>query len=268
MSILRTIGKVVGGTIFYLAFSALIFAISFAQFSSHDNLKPLVVNTFENQLTQNSTQIQEIYYASNQTCNMPNQTSVPININSPYLNNINVNCSDIRNSMPTDLARMIASDLYEAIYSRNFACPTPSLNPIPVLQCLSNLGVDNAALFMISSSGQVFFKSLINLLIITSALSFVIMIVSIWNIFGIAKGLGINFIIIGIPYLLTPLIQSLIANQMPAEFSSFVLPIFSNFFLILNSKLSIIFFVGIALTIFGYLGSYFFKKKVKETKQK
>ncbi len=244
MSILRVIGKVLGVFIFSIFLGTSIFTASFIELTEYDNLKPIVVDLFSKQLTENVTeeQISETHSSLLYQCTNKETIEMPVNEI-----NITLNCSKIREVEAEELSSLIGVELLNKIYYEKYECE--------FIECLQEAKGYPIVLF--SAHANNFFKSVEKFLWIGTAIGAIILFISLKTWSGRLKNFGIVLIFTGIPYFLLNFIKGYI----PAEVMAVVSPLVDQIFNSISTKLLIVFTLGVILTALGYSLKYLIKKK-------
>lgn len=251
MKILRKIGKAIGSTIFILALSTAIIAISLTKLTEYDNLKGLITDLIGSQIAKgvdNETLIQ-IHQQLLEEC----KTNETIQLSDLLGQNATIKCEDVKKTTPEGLTNLFANVLFDSIYYKKYDCS--------FIECLKKPGQDRLTLLM-SSETHSFFKNCQCILLIASGVGLAIMLVSIDTWWNRLQSVGKIFLSISLPLIILILfkdhILSLSANL--EAVTSIIDQIFGPI-----SKISFaMLIVGIVLTISGYILQHYRKVKVEK----
>lgn len=270
MGILRSIGRAIGGLIFTLALSGLIFSIGLVRFTEYENMKSIFSEIFSAQIgsnigtgpggaaAQNATQgeLEEAYKRILQMCEGKESIQVPSSEPDKF---ITINCNELRaaaqsgggENISTAMGNVAASALFDNVYYKKYDCE--------FLDCLQTgqLGV------VISEQGHEFFNSVqIYLAAATAAGAVIILIASeSWSVR--LKGLGWPLVFIGVSYFLMDFVESFVASKLPGAEKAGVdiMPIVDKMIAPMMDSFLIALVVGVVLTAGGYVLAYKGKRK-------
>lgn len=251
MKILRKIGKAIGSTLFFLALSTAIFAISLTKLTEYDNLKGLVTDLIGSQIAKgvdNETLIQT-HQALLEECKI-NET---IQLSTVIGQSVTIKCEAIEKTTPEGLMNLFANSIFESIYYKKYDCS--------FIECLQKPGQDRLTIFL-SLEAHSFFKNCQYILLIASGVGLAIMLVSIETWWNRLKSVGITLLSIFLPLIILIFfkdrILSLSANV--EAVTSIIDQIFSSI-----SKISLVMLIaGVILTASGYILQHYRKVNVEK----
>ena len=251
MKILRKIGKAIGSTIFVLALSTAILAITLTKLTEHDNIKGLATALISTQITKwvdNGT-LTQMHQQFLEEC----KTNETIQLSDLLGQNATIKCEDVEKSTPEGLTNLFANALFDSIYYKKYYCS--------FIECLQ-IPSQNKLILFVSSETHSFFKNCQYILLIASGVGLAIMLVSIDTWWNRLQSVGKIFLSISLPLIIFILfkdrILSLSANLEAAT------PIIDQIFGSV-SKISLVMLIsGIVLTISGYVLQHYRKVKVEK----
>jgi len=251
MNILRKIGKAIGSTIFVLALSTAILAISLTKLTEYDNLKGWAPDLIGSQLAKgvdNETLIQ-IHQQLLEEC----KTNETIQLSDMLGQNVTIKCEDVEKTTPEGLTNLFANALFESIYYKKYDCS--------FIECLQKPGQDRLTIF-VSLEAHSFFKNCQYILLIASGVGLAIMLISIETWWNRLKSMGITLLSISLPLIILILFKDRIlplSSNLEAA-----TPIIDQIFDPVSKISLVMLIVGIVLTISGYILQHFRKVKVEK----
>jgi hypothetical protein len=249
MSILRGIGKFFGGFLFSTLLAIAILTLSLAQLTEYNNLKSIAIKVSEQQIAQQigPTQLTAIHAQILELCKGVEKIEMPFDNE-----NITIKCSDIVNSKPEDLGKIIVTSKFDEIYYKKYDCG--------FLECLQREDIEGK-MVIFSATANSFFKETLNYLLIGIAISAIILAISTKG-WGRPKSFGICCISAGIPFFVINIIKGML--PIPKEATEIATPVVEQIFNSISFKFLIVFIVGIVLFAIGFIGEFLTKKKVKK----
>jgi len=247
MSFLSSLGKFIGGFLFFLSLNALIFSIVMSEFLQYSNIQPAIGDLIEKQIVANVTQRQlELLHADLiAECNKSATGSLPVSLSETK--NITVNCSEISEKRASDLPKIFSKGLFDEIYYKKYYCG--------FVQCLLGGDLKEKGFVLLNMKAYETFKTAIIYSMIGVGVSFVILFISIKNLYRVLRNIGTSCLVTGIPFFILfyykePVIERLVSVQSPE-----IVRILANVFESTAYLLFIVFISGIILTIIGFVGS-------------
>jgi heme/copper-type cytochrome/quinol oxidase subunit 4 len=251
MGLLRSVGKALGGFVFVICLTLLIFFIAMSKFTEYDNLKTYASNIMQEQVASqfNSTELYFFQLYLNHSCENKIITELP-----STFGNITLNCIDILTSRAEDLPKIIAGTAFDNVYYKSYDCKFP----LCFLQMIRG-EVEQYAL--LSQKAHNFFSDSIKYLFVCVVLGAVLLLVlnETWS--SRFKSVGISCLFIGISYFLLPLIKSMAVKKLPPGVSLDA-PL-NQIFDSLAGNLLIILIIGIVITAIGFTISFLSKRAKK-----
>lgn len=247
MSILRGIGKFLGGLIFSTLLGLALLTLSLAQLTEYNTLRPMVVGILEQQINQQFTpddlsainsQLLELCQ-NNDTIQLSNNTITGTNT---------LNCTKLRES--NNLSSFLATSTFDDIYYKKYNCS--------VLECLQERNDTEKAMIIFSETANNYFKNILNYFIIGTVIGAIILLVSAKG-WGIPKSFGVCLVSVGIPYFVINIIKGML--PIPQEAIQVAGPVINQIFDLISIKFLIVFVIGIAVLVIGLVGVYLTKKK-------
>ena len=250
---LSGIGKAVGGFLLGIFIVALVFTYGFSQVTSYDSLKPVFNDVISEQLSGQLTDENMAQYKIfiDQQCAKSNTINLPVEGM-----NIEQECREIQNKTTEEL-RAYASDLiFKPMYYKDYGC-----SGFACLQKAFEGGIQNMAV-LVSAEMNDFVKSLIPYMLAGLIISIFIIVISIRRVFSILKTIGLSFLSAGIVFVIMLVMQYLLpsSDNIFGEFGRTV----TNIFIYLYG---VVFAIGIALTIIGYVGVHYYENTDKKKKR-
>ncbi len=229
---LRKLGKLAAGSVFSLFLSIFVLLLSFGQITEYNTLKPYAVQLVTNQLGEN--QKEQINLYAEQNCRMSGRVLIPI-----LGENITLDCRS------NDFVGQMTEKSFDSMYFRNYSCG--------MLDCLKSQQTMFAAFSLKANN---FANGNVVLFAVLAAVSAAAMVYFLRG-WGIAKGLGISMVFVGINYFTLGFAKSAVpkeASEIAGPFISMVIDtIAGNFLLVLIP--------GIVLAVIGIAGSRLSPKK-------
>lgn len=252
MSVLRKIAIFFGGFLFSTFLATAILTLSLVQLTEYNNLKSIAINVSEEQVMQqitqhiDSAQLATIHAQLLELCKGTEKIEVPFDNES-----LTINCSDIANTKPEDLGKIIITSKFNEIYYKKYDCE--------FLDCLQKSTKEPMILF--SSKANNLFKEILNYLLVGTAVGAIILGISTKG-WGRIKSFGTCCICAGIPFFVINIIKGML--PIPKEFVEVAEPIIEQTFSSISVKFLIVFVAGIILFILGVAGEFLKRKKVKK----
>lgn len=190
MSVLRSIGKIIGGLLFTFFLSTSILSISLVDFTSYSNLKSFTNKILSNGLSQqiDDNQLHEIYGNLKQQCKDKESASLQLG---DLL--VNVDCSQLKSINIEDLFGIISGTLFDSIYNRTYNCQ--------FLECIQQPGSDQL-LVLFSQQANKFLMDIQIVLWAITAFGAFILYISAENLKARLRIFGSNLIFTGASYLI------------------------------------------------------------------
>ena len=249
MSIVKSLGKIIGALLFTFFLTFALLSISLVDFTSYSNLKSFAGELLSNSLSQqvNEDKLNQIYDNLKSQCVNKESTSLQLGETS-----VKIDCSTLANTKAKDLFNLVSANLFDSIYNKSYSCD--------FLECIRQTGNDRL-LVLVSQHANNFLKSIQLALWALAGIGALLMYFSLDTMQGRLKTFGSNLAFSGGSYLiLTYATNYLIPSQLlPGNIK--LDSIINNLFGKLTNYFIIIFIVGILLLLAGYLIG---KKKVKK----
>jgi hypothetical protein len=260
MGSLSSLGKGLGGVIFYFSLNILILSMIMTQFLKYESIQPAVSSLLEKQIMANVTEDQLNLLHKGLIDECKKSTTGLVSFPISESKSTTFNCSEVNQSKSSDIPKIITKSFFDDIYYKKYDCN--------FIQCFSKGLGDTNGLLLFSFKAYNFFDSLVVYSAIGLAVSLFLLAISIRTWYGLAKTVGLNCIIVGIPlfiffYFRESIIQKLIGAQRQ-EAVQLVIKVFES----VTHILLIVFIAGIVLTIVGIAGNYLKKKHVKKEAKK
>jgi hypothetical protein len=242
-TILAWFAKTIAGLIFILSLSLFIITLSFVEFSSYNNLKPMVADLLSSQLSEQIDQnyIIQIRSLLVSQCAITNNETIEFRFAGE---NNRFRCSDIKASTPENFTELVIDNVFNSIYYKKYDCE--------LIKCLEQPGEDKLFI-LISAKANEFLKNIQTYLLATSIISacIVLLLNRTWS--ARLKEMGILMIFVGLPaVMLKPMEKSLETSLIPSEALTLVEPVINKLFMIISSKFMIVLIVGTGLTLVGF----------------
>jgi hypothetical protein len=248
VSILRGIGKFLGGFVFGTFLALSILAASFIELTEYNNLQPVAVNIISEQVMENATQeeVNNLHLTLLELCE--NKETIEMSLGEE---NITLNCSKIRETRTEELLPLFATETFDKIYYKKYDCE--------FIECIQ----EGDPRLLVSAHANSFFKNIQNVLWMVTVIGAIVLFISVKTWSGRLKSFGIILIVAGVPAFILNLnlLSSFIENSVPPQVMTVASPLINKFFDSISSKLLIVFISGIILTVFGYGLKYLIKKK-------
>lgn len=261
MTVLKKLGEFFGDLIFSFALGFLIVFIALSNFTRYDNLRPLVANLIENQITKSlqPDQIELLYTNLTEQCTTSSNAIVPLGNNTQ----VSLKCDDVKNSTSSDMPRLIATNLFDQIYYKKYDCNfLDCIRGLPLQ--VQNIGANRQYEVILSAKANEFFSQNQIYLIVACIFGIILIIVSVRVWFNILKIIGVTLLLMGIIYLFLPLVKSQIINQFAAQDISAVI---DNLLQPIATLLRDLLISGIALTIVGYVADFLLQNPEQKKNQ-
>ena len=199
MPILRTLGKIVGSFFFslFLVLSVSVYAI--VQLIAHENLKPVAVDLISKQFPQ--TELNLLSLELKDLCKDRNAAQVVLGGK-----NFDFDCTEVNRTEVQNMSSLIAGKIFDEIYFREYPCD--------FIACFQDPNRDRAALF-ISATAYQFFGNLQFAVWVGTAISALVMLISIESWEGRLKGFGTALIFTGLPFFFLWGLQHLFSSLVP-----------------------------------------------------
>jgi hypothetical protein len=274
MGIARKVGKGVGGFVFTLSLSFLIFSIAVVQLTEYENMKAFFSDIFSSQIgalgqqvgldeeiTEGVTeeQLEELYQTVLEMCE--GEQSIQVSVTETGAP-ITLDCEEVRTLEESveagGLAEIIgdaaAASLFDNIYYKEFDCG--------FVQCLQAGKFD----IMLSAQGHEFLDGIKMYLVAAVTVSAVMIFVSAKTWPARMKGFGVPLLFIGLSYVMINLVKSNIISKFPfaqeAEHIGIsVAPIVDKIVAPMLNSFLIALILGIALTAGAYALEYKEKRR-------
>ncbi len=252
MSIWKSIGKIVGGFLFTLFLALAIFMGSITDFTKNDNLKPIATELIKSQYSSFITeeQLNQTHAMLLEGCRMVESIELPLGAQ-----NISLSCKDVRESTPQTLITLIGGNTFDAFYYKKYSCS--------FIECLKQPGQEKL-LVLFSLKAHEIFRNIQIYLWGFTAVSLIILLVSIDTWQKRLKNLGWSLIFVGLPVVLFKYLKNLLLPPIPANLENLVNPIINKLVDSLSKSFLIVLIVGIVLLMCGYLLEFYLKKKIKK----
>jgi hypothetical protein len=242
MPILRAAGSWFGRFLFTTFLLLAIIALTFSQFTEPTTLRPMAIDTFTNQLS-NNTQFNDMVQSVVSTCNSTGQES--LTIPAPEMN-LTFKCADLLST--SDPAKAVTGTMFDAIYYRTYPCS--------FFDCLKN-GIGIPQIFF-SEGAHGFLLQVVPILFFIAMVGAALVIVSIREPFEILKSLGWGLIVTGVPYIYFLFFPFIVPSQV-----SFATGLVALLMSVLSENFKWVLISGIALTAIGYAGGLLIRRKKK-----
>ncbi len=253
MQILRGVGKFFGSFLFTTFLVLAIMMVQLVGFTSYSNFNSFAGGILEQQIfsqaSENSLSDLRNYLMSQ--CHNTDRVQVPMGGSLPIV----LKCDDVNNSDNEKLKSLITSTITEGIYNKQYDCS--------FISCIQSSNKEDL-LFLVSNQGNQFYENLQLYMWLGTAAGLALLLVSTEKWPGRLKGVGINLVATGVPFLLFGLVQSNILSVIPSESLSTVEPIINKLASDLKNIFLIVLVVGAVLLIAGYALGYYQSKKNKD----
>lgn len=250
MSIVKSLGKIIGGLLFTFFLTFALLSISLIDFTSYSNLKSFTGELLSNSLSQqiNEDKLSQIYDNLKSQCVNKKSTSLQFGETS-----VEIDCPTLANTKAKDLFSLVSANLFDSIYYKSYSCD--------FLDCIMQPGNDGL-LVLLSQHANDFLKNIQIVLWALAGIGALMMYFSVDTMQGRLKTFGSNLVFSGGSYLiLTYATNYLIPSQLlPGNIK--LDSVINNLFGKLTNYFIIIFIVGVLLLLAGHLIN---KKRVKRT---
>jgi len=234
----RSLGKFLGSFIFTTSLSLLIIAISLAEITSYENMKPVFVGLAGEKIVGDTTKLAELHSQLAKSCEGKESIEIPTGSE-----NIDVKCADVISSTPENTGNVIATAMFDKVYYKKYNCN--------FIECIQ-LGGENL-MVVASSTGNKFFQDSILYLSITTVLGVVIVFVLNETYALRLKAVGKDCIGVGAMVFLILLTNFVVPSFVPAE----LLPKISGFLNFVENSImirfAVVLVIGIVLFVIGFL---------------
>ncbi len=252
MKILRWLGKTFGSIIFTSFLVLAIFLMGLVEFSSYENAQsvagPIIKQQILSAITQEQLDI--LHLALLQQCSTADNVVLPLGDV-----NATLDCNDVRNSNASQLPDIAASVVIENFYYKDYSCS--------FFDCLkSSDQLDK--LVVVSNEGNQFYKTWRMHSWITSGFGLIILLISTETWIGRLRGVGLNLVFTGLPFLLLQFIQPFLILQISPEIQTLTNPIIDNLFSSITTKFIIVLAIGIVLVVLSFVLGLLSPKKPKK----
>jgi len=238
MAKLRSLGKFLGSFIFTTSLSLVIIAISLAEITSYENMKPVFVGIAGEKIVEDTTKLAELHSQLVKSCEGKESIEIPTGSE-----NIEVKCADVVSSTPENIGNVIATAMFDKVYYKKYNCN--------FIECIQ-LGGENL-MVIASSTGNKFFQDSILYLSIATVLGVVIVFVLNETYALRLKAVGKDCIGVGAMVFLIFLTNFIVPSFVPAE----LLPKISGFLNFVENSImirfAVVLVVGIVLFLIGFL---------------
>lgn len=277
MSILRGVGKGVGGVLFTTFLISLIFSVGIVQLTEYENMKSIFTDIFnmeiselggqiglgEGVIEQAETEMTEdemvgIYQEILRSCEGKDVLEISV---SEAGEMASIDCNEVRvgaeriesEGISSVIKNIAAAALFDNIYYKEYSCG--------LLDCMQTGEIG----FMLSAQGHESFKRMQLYLIVGVAAGAVIILASAETWPSRLKGLGWPLVLTGISYFFMGFGKSFINSKLPnAEQVGFdMMPIVDKMLAPMMNIFLIALVVGIALTASGYVLVYKEKGEIR-----
>jgi hypothetical protein len=252
MSALRFAGRIIGGFFFTTFLTLVIFMLAISHYTAYSNLKPIVVNLVKEKFTPTPEELNLAYASLSYQCNTTKNETIYFELPElKYFQTLELKCSDISATTPSDLPELVVNTTFNKIYFKNYDCS--------FFRCIQ-LPEEQKFLFLMSKQANEFFEKTIIYLYVATALSAFILVASAKTWSGKFKAVGISLIFVGVFYFLIPLMRGYMEKQLPQQIFTKVSPTISQVLDSISSNLLIVFIVGVVLTT-GFFIGYLARRK-------
>lgn len=235
MGLLRSLIKIITGSIFTISLSLLIILTSFVQLTEYHNLKQVFIEIFTEQI--NATELTDFYYGIKAVCMVEEKVVFPINNIT-----IELSCSEIENVKEKNFSQFIFSKIFDIIYFKEYPCE--------MIQCIKEIKDIKDLLVLFSYKANIFYKKLQSYLIGIVLIASFTFILSLKGIIGKIKGMGKSLVGVGISYFILLFVEKLV----PIEIQK--VKVKSIVMRIIQPTLQLflyIFVLGMVLVVLSYL---------------
>lgn len=256
MSILKWLGKSLGGFLFFTFLTSAIFMKTVVQLTEYNTLQPIVASILQTQMIpgEKADEFNEIHDKMVEICNETGKKTIELGEGEETMT---FNCSQIEESTPQDLFGKVILDKFDEIYYKEYDCE--------FIQCIRQ-PAEGSEVFtiFISEKAHLFFKEMLRLLWIGSGVAAVVLLVSVETWPGRARTFGLSFISIGAPFFILDFFKDTLVPyiSMP-EFLHSLTPIIGQLSASASADFMYLFMVGVALVIVSFVPDRLFKKGAK-----
>ena len=252
MSILRTVGKALGGVIFSTCLAFMVISIGMASFTEYGSMKSMFSSIIGDFITADQQSLDMMLAAMKQQCvgkesiefnpNQGDPSSVLI-INCSYANRQDANVNDI-----------LATAIFDKAYYKSYSCS--------FIDCI--MAGDMSV--MTSAKGHASFESLQFVMLSAAVAGAAMIVISEESWPGRLKGLGMPMVFVGVPYFLIDLIMpAIFSNIFSGESASLLGKVSSSISSVMSAMKTYflcVFIAGLALAATGYALGYVQKRNV------
>lgn len=246
MTILSTLGKVCGELILVLGLAALLSAIALERFTEYKTLQPIMSDSISSAIVANSPNIQEQESQIMQGCKMANG-SIGVNF-SQGVGPLSLNCTEISNSQPSDIPRIVSNAVFDKIYYKQYSCG--------FIACLQQLHGNERLALITTQLANEFFNSIILPSLLAAAAGIVLVAAATRKWEGVAKSIGLIFIMAGAPFILFPLLGSYAQEFVAAGEVRLFQQVLATIFEPIKFYMLLLFVGGAVLAAAGFVGTY------------
>jgi hypothetical protein len=253
MGIARKLGKILSGSLFttFLVFAILV--MSLIQFTEYNALKPVFTDILSQQITSSTPpeELDRLHAALSAKCKNSETVDIPMENQ-----NISVKCSEIENSKPKDLTKLVAVKTFDDMYYKQYDCK--------FIECVQK---GEGSLFIIlSAHANNFFKTAQVYLWVLTFIFGALLILSIETWADRLKGVGTSLILTALPffflnYLADFFVPKGVMQSLPPQVANSVNNLIGQ---LVNSTFInylIVFVIGVILVSGGYILDYRLKKQ-------
>lgn len=258
MGIIRSIGKSFAGFFFITFLILSIILLTLTQLTDYTTSKPLFTDILSQQLGKslNENELNQLHSALLVQCSMVNEVEFPLDGQKVF-----VKCSDIKSGTAKDLTKLVAKELFDNMYYKNYSCK--------FVECIQQ-GGQEASSVIFSAHANNFFKNIQTYLWIGTIVFGLIFLVAIETWSGRLKGFGTSLLFTSIPffafvYIKDLLIPKQLIQNLPIEAMGTVNNVINQIFTSMSNIFLVILIAGIILTVSGYVLAYKERKSKKKS---
>jgi len=271
MSLVSTIGKVLGMVIFSITLSAAVFSMGLSNLTDYENSKAIFSEILSPQLKQSfgeqGANVEKIYSTILERCEGKDSIDVPITEGG---NTVLIDCNQVRaieNQEGEEFERLVTelavSAIFQDIYYRDYDCE--------FLKCIG----DGEVGIIMSPKGHQFFLGIQNYLYVSTLVGLAIIFVSAESWMSRAKCVGASLASFGFVYLLLVYAGDWLSSSISPEMQTGVTeaginlsPIMDSIFQPIMDNLLILSVSGIAITVISYGWELYRNRKELATRKK
>lgn len=254
MGILRGLGKVLGSTLFTTFLVLSILTMELVSFTTHDNFKSVASGILEEQVFSQVTEadLNDLKSFLLFQCSQTDKVSLPITAGQQVV----LNCGDIGSASPAQLKALVTNALIDAFYYKDYTCS--------FLDCIKSGNIQDL-LVLTSNEGNQLYKSLQIYMWIGTVVGLAIFLISTETWAGRLKGVGMNLVVTGLPFIFLGYVQNFIIGRLLSpEMQDLAKPLSENLSEPLKIKFIIVLVVGLALVVAGYALAFYLSRKSKK----